>query len=304
MDGTLIIQPPIIDHRISKEEPEIPNIEPEIPNIEQELFNRGFIPIDQIVSEDKFGKPIVKYIKVVTENGYKAFVDPDDVEGLINIKKETNILKPRYSVSSIPYSIKNGSLECLSNIACGIAYECKDELCVINKNTIEEPQEIVFTTMPDITKVATMDYISYPIVRMEDILANPTDVIQEIQEVTDRLHREEKNKCLEDTIRTNQSFGKMANQYDEMVLRYREAFRSIENNLSFLQSLDINFSNQNNQIILLNIVRRLDLQKDLFKMCHKITEFKNRFDQLSMELTEMNQILSESYSDLNIVFTE
>lgn len=276
----------------------------EIPDIEAILFDRGFVPTDRIVTQDEQGRPVVKYIKVITNRGHRAFIDPD-TEGLIKPMETQKIMRQVETVSSIPYSIKNGSLECASNIACGIAYECQDEVCVLRKDDLT-PKEVVFSTEPVVTRVGSVNYISYPIVKLSDIMAEPEQVLEDVAEVSQRLQVEERSKCLEDTVKTNKSFGQMANKYNEMVSRYQLAFEILRGNISLLKDFQQKTSSDNSRtkLILLNLSRRYDLQNDLFKMCDRLNHIQNNFDQLSSEISEINELLKQSYNNLDQVFTE
>ena len=263
------------------------------PNIEKLLFDMGFIATDKIIVNDDKGKTI-RYIKVLTPSGYRAFVDPD-INGEIITNGNEKIMSETQNVSSIPYSIKNGSLECASNMVCGVAYECSDEICVLRNSITRGPEEIVFTTEPEVTKIGSMEYVSYPIVKLSEILEDSQQVNLNIEEVSNRLQSEERQKCIEISKMTNQQFGMMANAYNEMVSRYQLAFQVVNDNLELFNQL----RNERgpDPIILEYITRYYDLQNGLFKQCEQLIQFQRTFENLTMDIQDINRFLKASYSE-------
>lgn len=266
-------------------------------DLEQELNSRGFVLTERIVIQDEKGQSSIQYVKVITNRGQRAFVELNS-NGVLQPNKNQDIVMSQIDKPSIvPFSVKNGSLELASTITQGVAFECQDEICFLHKNEELVPVETVFTSNSPITQVGTVNSISYPIVRMSEILVNPGQVIENIYQVSKRLKSENRRQCREKTVETNEGFGQLSKEYSRMIITYEFALEILKNNINFIEKYRQQRNENVDERIITDLSTRYDKMDDLIKMCDKLNQFLIRFDQLTDDMKAITSFIDDGYSE-------
>lgn len=178
--------------------------------IEDQLLNNGYTPVVKIVLKDNSVKDIF-YVKAVNKKGQKVFVLVD-VEG--GSFTGDVVLTSSKGTSNVPHSIKTGAYTCAGHDVCGIAFECgNSSVCVLSRHEDElNPVEANYLfasggaqgllDIPD-------NVMSYPIVRLSEILANADVVLENTDEVTRRLRNTAYVSEMQDLAATCDSANKL-----------------------------------------------------------------------------------------------
>lgn len=277
--------------------------EEEIKNI---LLNKGFIPQDdKIVILDEQNNKKVSYIKILTESGQKAFVDLTNIT--VIPKSETNLMEKLEKVSQIPFSIKNGSIQCVGN-KCGIAFECDDEICVISQDNNFKTVEMIFSPKKDeetITLIGKINSIAFPVILFDDLVENPVLVSENIYKISNRLKLEHHRNCTLMTTEMNKSFGEMSNNYSKMILTYQFAFNILTKTINFIDNVRLDSSlEKDNYQILYNLTKRYELLDNLLEICSDINKFKRDFESINKNISKIISSLDNSYSNLETILKE
>lgn len=156
-----------------------------IPDLEQVLLKYGYTVTEKVVIRDQDNGTVAKYVKTIDPNGQKVYVVPD-VQALVPVPSNQTPLVPSRDVTIQPYSLKNGLMESAGLDVWGIAFECHNGVCTLVRNGSDlRPSEESFIN-PTLPRQQD-NPITYPIVRMSEIQANPGIVLQNTQDVSMRL---------------------------------------------------------------------------------------------------------------------
>lgn len=159
--------------------------------VENELITLGYTPVSWIGVSDRNN---MQYLKAVNRRGQTVFILIDNEPGLIRTSDLTLIESK--TGSSIPTTYRNVASQCTKDV-CGVAFECgNDALCtLVQTENALEPEETNFVLVEQspssasATIESTEGQMSYPVVRLSEIRANPALVLEN----TDRAMRRLRN---------------------------------------------------------------------------------------------------------------
>ena len=161
--------------------------------IEKKVADLGFAPIKKTLVKRPNGQIEANYIKVTDKNGYQSYIKLN-VDANVMVRPEDLTTIESVDASNIPYSIRISALDKVGLDVSGVAYECDKGICVLNKGNpdskasetflsyIEKPikSNIVEAEMP----------VPYPVVRLSDVLENPTLVMRNIEKSSINIRAE------------------------------------------------------------------------------------------------------------------
>lgn len=162
-------------------------------SIENELLNAGYAPLSKIVIRTDNGDKRTQYIKALNKKGQKVFILLD-VNGYTTARSTDLTLIEAHSANIVPYSLKTGAYECAGKDVCGVAFECgSDAVCVLARGSNDlTPKEANFVFVEQRAPAAATiesegSIMSYPVIRLSEIRANPDLVLSNTDMVTRRL---------------------------------------------------------------------------------------------------------------------
>ncbi|CAH6420686.1 Hypothetical protein HVR_LOCUS1255 [uncultured virus] len=181
-------------------------------SLENELLNAGYAPLSKIVIRADNGEKRTQYIKALNKNGQKVFI-LIDVSGYTTARSTDLTLIEAHNASIIPYSVKTGAYQCADKDVCGVAFECgSDSVCVLTRSPQDlTPKEANFVFVEQNTLSAASieapdgSIMSYPVVRLSEIRANPALVLSNTNIVTRRLRNSSYTSLLEELASEQQS---------------------------------------------------------------------------------------------------
>jgi hypothetical protein len=158
-------------------------------DVERALLDRGFIPMEKILTKDDAGNIVCHFIKARDKLGRAVYIELDcDYTcgmGFVSVGPEDRILAETRGASVIPYSLKVGTFEANNENLYGVGFECNGNFCVMaRKDASLVPVETVFTYTRDNygqnLGIQEAHPTPFPIVKMTEILANPQAVMNNI----------------------------------------------------------------------------------------------------------------------------
>ena len=174
-------------------------------NYETELLKSGYAPLGKIIATKDDGTE-VEYIKAINSMGQKVFVLLDE-PGFMNSTISSLSMRSAPNAELVPYSIKIGASKCAGLDVCGVAFECGDSVCVLERHDRDlTPRETTFKVIhssePEVgkmqvTKENMVETVALPIVRLSEIRVNPDTVLENTNIVTRRLRNQEYRASLE-----------------------------------------------------------------------------------------------------------
>ena len=290
-------------------------------DIEQALLDRGFIPIEKILTRDNNGNVICHFIKSRDNLGHEFYVELDttckDGMGFLTVNPQDMILTESNQASVIPYSLKVGSFEASNNNLYGVGFECDNSICIMSrKDSSLDPVETVFTHTKNTENdmgIQDRHPIPFPIVKMTEILANPKQVQKNIAENHNKMRNIAFNSCSKDV----ESMRHNANELQEEINKFGEISSEVSNVLSCtIDELEKMYSDyekigskcekdlENMKIIQFNLNVRQNLNSDYIALCHSMRERSSKIKVLVEELKSLNEFSKTLFTGIKGVLIE
>lgn len=167
------------------------------------LISKNIIVHDTLITNDT-----ILFLKASNYLG-DIFIIKTDKEGLLSTKKtKSTYMTPVSSAKKIPASMKVNISKCAGSSVCGIAFQCSEQFCFLNKNDSGDMEEVNFTVnsqkdfekslkkkkeevpVPVTPEVMSIDKVlAYPIVSMSDIETNNEETFKVIKTSTIAIHK-------------------------------------------------------------------------------------------------------------------
>lgn len=203
-------------------------------SLENELLNAGYAPLSKIVIRADGGEKRTQYIKAINKMGQKVFI-LIDVNGYTTARSTDLTLIEAHNASIVPYSLKTGAYNCAGKDVCGVAFECgSDAVCVLTRAPNDlTPKESNFVFVEQHSQsAATIEsegsIMTYPVIRLSEIRANPMLVLQNTDIVTRRLRNSGYTALLQELATTQQSINKL----NEAFVRFNNLRESVAGKLN------------------------------------------------------------------------
>jgi hypothetical protein len=184
-------------------------------SLENELLNAGYAPLSKIVIRSDNGEKRTQYIKAINKKGQKVFILVD-VSGYTTARSSDLTLIEAHSASIVPYSLKTGAYNCAGKDVCGVAFECgSDAVCVLARGSQDlTPKEANFVFVEQhASAAATIEsegtIMTYPVIRLSEIRANPTLVLTNTDIVTRRLRNSTYLADVQELLMAQESISKL-----------------------------------------------------------------------------------------------
>lgn len=191
-------------------------------NVENELQRYGYKIEGRIVAKELNGERI--YIRAINSRGQRVFVLVD-VVGDVVTRNDKLVLVENKTATLIPHSVRNEALDCVRNDVCGVALEqADDRVCMLSFDEELNPREVNLTILEESAPSSlTVEYngeeISYPVIKLSEIRANPYQVLLNTNKVVIRLRNTtyvSLVKDFEDLSRTEEAMRTLMVEFDKV----------------------------------------------------------------------------------------
>lgn len=182
--------------------------------VEVQLSRLGYTPVKRIITKGEKG-PVAHYLKATNRRGQTVYIYLD-TKGHVSVKDNDEILAESNIASPIPLSLKTGAFRSAGLQVSGIALQCKNGVCcIIRDSSSVNPIEQNFIVQPDDTEeevsLIVESPITYPIVRLSEILADPKTVENYVEASTRQLQNDSYIQCQRDL----NEIGKVLDQLND-----------------------------------------------------------------------------------------
>ena len=286
-------------------------------SIENELFNLGFVPLYKIIVKEN-GNKKVEYIKSISKMGQGVFIQIDDGEGYFISKPTDLVMVQSKNARAIPYSIKQGILECAANGTCGVAFVCgSDSICVLSSTNDLTPKEANFTLERknnEIDKTASLEMegsiVTYPVVKLSEVRVSPKEVTDLVDLSTQSIRNQTYN-TLNDSLEEQRqliddlkfSFEEFVDQKDKVIDKLTETLQQLtEWNKIYVQSpplLDKGIENL--ELTQKGLVQRNESVIKIFGGISNILSFNPMLKSMISEFQNMKENFREETNSLDFI---
>lgn len=151
-------------------------------NINQKLDELGYKVLETInIKRDN--RVESKYIKTIDPRGHFVVIELNLDSNVLVQPSDLTTVESSNINSDIPKSIRNGVLSVAGNSIGGISFECKNGICISKsspkgKTEIEENFFTIIGKPADRSILEKDDILAIPVIRMTDIISNPTLILE------------------------------------------------------------------------------------------------------------------------------
>lgn len=310
----------------SKPETEIMNQEFEIrdyqgivskASIENELINAGYAPLSKIVIQGEGGEKRTEYIKAVNMMGQKVFIYID-ANGYTTVKANDLTLISPQNASVVPYSIKTGAYNCAGKDVCGVAFECgSDAVCVLARAPNDlTPKESNFVFEEKSGETAVFEegsIMTYPVVRLSEIRANPNLVLQNSDTVTRRLRNTVYTSLLQELATTQKSIEKLNESFLMFDKMRADAATKLNTTLTQLEQWNaVYMSNPPNsdeakdryRMLQFNLSLRNENIALLLRSMMKVSELTSGINSITKQITDIIEVGDKEFANIDQAVSE
>lgn len=207
--------------------------------VENELITLGYTPVSWIGVSDRNN---MQYLKAVNRRGQTVFILIDNEPGLIRTSDLTLIESKTGSI--IPTTYRNVASQCTKDV-CGVAFECgNDALCtLVQTENALEPEETNFVLVEpnsgsvSATIESTEGQLSYPVVRLSEIRANPTLVLENTDRAMRRLRNASYTAQLQELGYLQQSIMTLNKKFTQFNVMRERVAKELNQSLTELEAI-------------------------------------------------------------------
>lgn len=270
-------------------------------DIEKKLFDElGYLPLGSIKYKD--GPLVVKYIEAIDHRGNMVLIDLN-VDSNITVRpSDLTTIRGTNSIS-IPYAVRVGIHAAAGNKIAGTAYKCDDGMCVMltDPSTLK-PVDIHLTFVENpANRVVHIDdsYIAIPVIRMTDILENPTLVNEIVADSTLSIREKTKPLFIKDLQEMDNLGVKVNNEIKKNMNALNRALVDVTTSLERFERerklYDLNppsnkFAVDRYNLLVLNIKKRQNMFRSLIKKARDLSVEKAK---LLSVITSLGSIMSD-----------
>lgn len=148
-------------------------------NFDNKLIERGYVVLNVVYFEEKN----MTFIKAYNVAGDIVFIEVD-IPSEFTSKRLMNSSVVKAVGSVIPRSMKVDVQKCASSFACGVAFQCNNEICIVNQKDTGEVFDEVFEIDNVDNNPAYKSAVAFPIVTLSQIMNDPSGSTFRIRQST------------------------------------------------------------------------------------------------------------------------
>lgn len=288
-------------------------------SLERELLDAGYAPLSKIVIRTDSGDKRVQYIKAINKKGQKLFILIDG-NGYTSARATDLTLIEAHNASIVPYSVKTGAYNCAGKDVCGVAFECgSDAVCVLSRGSQDlTPKESNFVFVEQsVQAAATLEIegtiMSYPVVRLSEIRANPQLVLANTDTVTRRLRNTAYAAGLQELAMTQQAIDRLNISFAEFNKMREDAAIKLNRTLTQLEQWnDIYMANppatddakDRYRKLQFNLSQRNDGISTLLRSMKKASDARIDIDNITNKIAEITDFCRKEFSNVEYATSE
>lgn len=261
-------------------------------SISDKLAERGYTIIRTITVENEFGEQRLSYLKAYDSNGIGVYILLD-IKDAISVNSEGRFIVKGYTGESKVLS--DTGVAALKRIgdASGIAYECKDELCMMVRNndlSIETPVFKVYDPM-DSTKIISLEegVSAYPLLRVSEIFVDTEGAMERSKEVSAMIFERNLDIVKNENIEILKKLRELPKIVDKFTIKSRDISEKLNDQIgSILEKLN----EVDDEALKRNVYLRNHLNERIFGMQKQIYGLYPKISEVIREVEGRIRILS------------
>lgn len=285
-------------------------------SLENELLNAGYAPLSKIVIRSDNGDKRTQYIKAINKKGQKLFILVD-VSGYTTARSSDLTLIEAHSASIVPYSLKTGAYNCAGKDVCGVAFECgSDAVCVLARGSQDlTPKEANFVFVEQHASAAATiesegNIMTYPVIRLSEIRANPTLVLTNTDIVTRRLRNSTYLADLQELLIAQESITKLNTAFTNFNKMREDAAIKLNKTLTQLEEYnDIYMANppttddtkDRYRKLQYNLAQRNDGITTLLTTMKKVADCHFEIDVITNKINDITDYCEREFRNVEVV---
>lgn len=277
--------------------------------IEELLAEHGFIVTDRIMVDVK-GRSEPRYM-VVDVDGGRAIVEIDE-DGKVLYSSSRGTMIAERTATVVPESRIISLEQCTRGTGCGVAFMCEGEVCVRSRSadSSDVPTTVVLREMSapsnDVMSVSGVP-TPYPVVRLSEVLADPANAKQAIEDSTRIIRRNSYEECTQNWKSMSESLAalnKMAVLYSQKTKDYFFRLGADNDVLTDLRrqyraSPPTNPEDARRyDLVIENLSIRTDMINRLFALCNEIPLITEAIDSETHRIEEGIENIDENTKHL------
>jgi len=275
-------------------------------DVEAELRESGYTPVSRIVV-DQDGELEGQYIKALNLYGQYIYIDLD-AKGLVSTDGSEVIYTEVLNSTELPLL---DAYNCVKSSDCGVASECVNGICTMKRESGRRYPRQNFLKSEragDVSTYANMGdtILSYPIVRLSDIRANPERSLLAQNAATTQLRNQRNEALLADVEEMGNLLNQLVAEFNdfeelrsELTTRVATDLAQLEvDNLSYIQNPPRNEEERNQaEAILDDLMRRNEIVIDILECSKKVTDLN---DTLKKAISVIQSSKKECLKHVNV----
>lgn len=280
-------------------------------SIENELLNSGYVPMSRIVVQDDSGQRQTQYIKSINKKGQKVFILVD-ANGYTTARASDLTLVETHPVSIVPYSLKVGAYECAGTDVCGVAFECgSDAVCMLTRGKDDlSPKEATFVfveqSAPTIGSIQTEGSVmTYPVIRLSEIRANPELVLENTDVVTRRLRNsayqielQELDEAQQAISRLDEAFSRFNAIRENAAMKLTRTLQQLEewNEIYLSNPPDTDDLKDRYRRLQSNLTQRNEGISNLLRLMKRVSDKRTEIELITDEINELSDLAEREFA--------
>ena len=288
-------------------------------SLENELLNAGYAPLSKIVIRADTGDKRTQYIKAINKKGQKVFI-LIDVNGYTTARSTDLTLIEAHNASIVPYSLKTGAYECAGKDVCGVAFECgSDAVCVLSRGSQDlTPKEANFVFVEQHAPAAASiesegTIMTYPVIRLSEIRANPGLVLANTDIVTRRLRNSSYTAELQELAAAQRSINRLNEAFVRFNGLREDSAGKLNRTLTQLERWnDIYMANppltddakDRYRRLQYNLAQRNEGISTLLRAMTKVAEKRLEIDVIAKEINDIADYAEKEFANVEFATSE
>lgn len=260
---------------------------------------------------DKLGDE-AKYVEAINSRGLPVFISLD-TEGIITQNVDDQILVPNPIPTIIPASVKHGALECAKRHgACGIAFSCKDGVCVVEGSGLKVPTETTYSYTGG-KQYPGRKPTPYPIIRLSEIKSNHSEVDAVVNKITNQIRNLAYQECVDGLKKTGQSLKHLNEEYAKFVEVQGKAVENLMKSVRALESYHDAFKHnppqtekeaEKYEAVVYNLRLRHYRAINLLHICDEVNQHRDGVLALTDFIDKATDAVREEFEDINLAYVQ
>ena len=278
-------------------------------NLENELNNLGYVIINKIIVKSNNNHQEIKFLKAINKRCQKVFIYVD-VAGYAS--NNNNIIIIENNNNLLPYSIKNGTHNCIGVEVSGVFFEYGDNsLCTIMKGEndlkFKETNYAFHTESDKHDTIFKGCFVTYPIIKLSELRAHPDIMLDNTNKVIRRLRNSEDSYERKELTKTHHSLEKLNNTFDVFNQACNNSTGNLVSSLRQLEEMNLFYINnppqteeerEKYQKVRENLIRANDNIVKLICVMKKAAAEQKNLEKINTDIENITCYLNKEFVDL------